>query len=117
MFLPPPPRRDRDPERARLRGWANLHPWRFAVVFAVLGVSVASVLPIWTAWSFSGWEGLGERASLWDMLAAMLRAAEQVGWRPMLLRYNGPQLIQLVVLVVLAPCIGRWIAGRAGKWS
>jgi len=88
-------------------------PWRFAFRFALIVFAVFSVLPVWTAWYFSSWEGLGVLASFWTMLISIPRAAEQVRASDMVFEFYGPEFVKLIGLVTVSLMVGRWLGGRA----
>lgn len=86
--------------------------WRYAALFTLVVFAVFSALPIWTAWYFSSWEGLGELASFWTMLASIPQAAEQVNTQKLILTFYGPEVVKLAVLLVMSLVRGRWWGGR-----
>ncbi len=126
MFFPPPPPRSAEeavenaPSRTSWRvpefDWICRHPWWFAAAFTLSWLLIASVLPIWTAWYIGSWEASGERASFWEMLEAMPRAAEQVGWQRLVLDFHETDLVELVVLAVAGVGIGRTIPAVLRKF-
>lgn len=119
MFFPPPSQTDRstaslrEPWSKRLVTWASRGHWRFAAVFTFVVFAAFSMLPVWTAWYFSPWEGNGELASFWTMLASVPRAASQVRVSELALEFYGPELVKLTVLLGVSIGAGRWLAGRS----
>ncbi len=86
--------------------------WRHAAWFALAVFALFSVLPVWSAWYFSPWEGLGVQTSFWTMLASIPRAAEQVNARELVFTYYRFEAVKLAVLIVVSLGLGRWLAGR-----
>ncbi|WP_020474885.1 hypothetical protein [Zavarzinella formosa] len=119
MFFPPPPRTEHraaesdDVPRSRwLAAWAGRRPWRFAIVFTVGVFAVFSFLPVWKAWYFSSWEGLGKPASFWTMLASVPRAAEQVDAWKLAADFYGSEWFKFGALLCASFVFGRVLAGR-----
>jgi len=67
---------------------------------------VGSLLPIWRAWYFSSWEGVGYPATLWEALAQLPANARDVGSTSALCDLHLGNLIQGGILQVMALDIG-----------
>jgi len=89
--------------------------WGYAARFTLAVFAVFSILPIWTAWYFSSWEGLGVWASFWTMLASIPRSAEHLNFRELVLSFYGPEVVKLTVLVAVSLGVGRKLAGWSGR--
>lgn len=92
-------------------------PWRRAFRFAGVAFVVLSLLPIWPAWYFSSWEGLGEPASFWTMLLSVPGALEHQRATKLLLVYYGPYLLPPVALWIVCLLVGRfWTKLPGAVW-
>ena len=92
---------------------SDVRPWRYAALLTLIVFVVASSLPVWTAWYFGPWEGTGELASFWTMLASIPGAAEQVSARSLILKFYGYEAGKLVGLIAVSLAVGRWLGGRS----
>ena len=75
---------------------------------------ISSFVPIWNAWYFSDWEGLGVRSSIWKMLASIPGSFEKLG-AGRFCDYYFENLILLIMVLLAGFGIGYVIGRRIAR--
>ena len=65
----------------------------------------ASLLPVWTVWSFGPREGLGQLETLWAVPASVPRNARELGWLGATVGLH----LETSVAVVLLAAVGAYL--------
>src|SRR5262249_45727503 len=78
---------------------------------------VGSLLPIWTAWHFTPWEGLGEFVTLWRALGAFPDTVQNVGITQQLCDLYRSDLIQGLILHAISAGAGLILLRRLSRRS
>lgn len=67
---------------------------------------VGSLLPIWGAWHFSPWEGVGTHGTLWRALSQFPSNVRDAGPYPGLLKLHESNLVQGMIFLAVAAGAG-----------
>jgi hypothetical protein len=76
---------------------------------------IGSLLPIWTAWHFTTWEGVGSRATFWKALSDFPDTVQNVGVSLKLWDLYREDLIQGVILLAVSTVTGLLVFRRLSK--
>ena len=88
--------------------YAREHPWQFIATWMFIVLLLVSPLPIWHAWYFNAWEGLGEASTFWTMCIALVRATPDLGLAKTI-HYFWPNFLLLWLILAFGAGTGRLV--------